>query len=460
MLRTGPDVAVGTRRATAADASLTELDGRPVSTFRLDGGLHRGAIGPPEGDVVARAVQMAIELQIPVVGVIATSGADVVEGVAALHAWGGIARALTSASGVVPTVLVVVGPAVSGPALLLGIVDVVIMTVDAFAYVSTPDTVTAFTGVPISRDALGGAPTHDRRSGVASMVAEDETRAMEMARAVLEYLPSNHLETPPHLPTGDPVDRPSDQAARAVPDRPNAAYDVRIVISDVLDAESFLELRPNHASNLVTALGRLNGHVVGVIANQPAVRAGTIDVEASEKGARFVQWCDAFNIPLVTVVDTPGFEPGRDLEWRGMIRHGAELVHAYAAASVPRLSIVIRKAYGGAYIVMDSKTLGSDWCAAWPASEIAVLGARGAVEILHRRRLAAIEDAEERAGALAALEAEYAGELLNPYRAAERGLVDTIIAPAETRHSLARALDQLETKREYTAFRRHANSPL
>jgi acetyl-CoA carboxylase carboxyltransferase component len=221
-----------------------------------------------------------------------------------------------------------------------------------------------------------------------------------------------------------------------------------------------VELRPAHAANVVTGLGRLDGRTVGLVANQPAVRAGTIDIEASEKGARFVQWCDAFNIPLVTLVDTPGFEPGRDLEWRGMIRHGAELVHAYAASTVPRLSVVIRKAYGGAYIVMDSKTLGSDWCGAWPASEIAVLGARGAVEILHRRNLAAIDDLDARASVLAALEAEYAGALLNPYRAAEHGLVDEIISPHETRAALAHALDQLVTKREPAGVRRHANTPL
>jgi acetyl-CoA carboxylase carboxyltransferase component len=459
-MRAGPGVTVGARRATAAQASLTELGGRPVSTFRLDGGKHRGAIGRAEGDVLARAVRLAIELRIPVVGVVSTSGADVEEGVAALHAWGGVARVLTEASGVVPTVLIVVGPAVSGPALLLGIADVVILTTDAFAYVSTPATITAFTGVPISRDALGGAPAHERRSGVASLVADSEADAMELARDVLHYLPANHLEDPPRRLVADPVDRPCDVAARVVPDRPNAAYDVRLVIHDVLDDGSFLEIRSRHAANLVTGLGRLDGRVVGVIANQPTVRAGTIDVEASEKGARFVQWCDAFNIPLLTMVDTPGFEPGRDLEWRGMIRHGAELVHAYAAATVPRLSMVLRKAYGGAYIVMDSKKLGSDWCGAWPASEIAALGARGAVEILHRRQLTAIDDLDARAAALARLEAEYGDELLNPYRAAERGLIDAIITPAETRRTLAGALEHLITKRERGAFRRHANTPL
>jgi acetyl-CoA carboxylase carboxyltransferase component len=456
----GAGVPVGARRAAAADAQLTELDGRPVSLFRLDGGKHRGAIGSAEGEVLGRAVRLATDLGIPVVGVVATSGADVEEGVAALHAWGSAARALAAASGVVPTVLVVIGPAVSGPALLLGLVDVAVLTADAFAYVTAPDTITAFTGVPVDRETLGGVAVHQRRSGVASLVVDDEDHAMDAVRDILGYLPGSSLDDPPRFPSDDPIDRPCDAAARAVPARANAAYDVRAVLTDVLDDGSFLELRPGYAANLVTGLGHLDGRAVGVVANQPAVRAGTIDVDASEKGARFVQWCDTFNIPLLTIVDTPGFEPGRDLEWRGMIRHGAELVHAYAAATVPRLSVVTRKAYGGAYIVMDSKTLGSDWCAAWPASEIAVLGARGAVEILHRRTLAAMDDSGARAAAQAAREAEYAAELLNPYRAAERGLVDEIITPAETRRALARALDHLVTKRELAGPRRHSNSPL
>jgi acetyl-CoA carboxylase carboxyltransferase component len=456
----GAGVPVGARRATAADAQLTELDGRPVSLFRLEGGKHRGAIGSAEGDVLARAVRLATDLHVPVVGVVATSGADVEEGVAALHAWGGIARALAAASGVVPTLLVVVGPAVSGPALLLGLVDVVVLTSDAFAYVTAPDAITAFTGVLVDRDSVGGVAVHQRRSGVASLVVDDEDHAMEAVRDVLAYLPRSSLDDPPRSARFDPVGRRCDEAARTVPQRANAAYDVRTVVTDVLDDGSFLELRPGFAANLVTGLGRLDGRAVGIVANQPAVRAGTIDVDASEKGARFVQWCDTFNISLVTFVDTPGFEPGRDLEWRGMIRHGAELVHAYAAATVPRLSVVTRKAYGGAYIVMDSKTLGSDWCAAWPASEIAVLGAKAAVEILHRRKLTTVDDSGARAAATAALEAEYAGELLNPYRAAERGLVDEIITPAETRLALTRALDQLVTKRETASARRHANSPL
>ncbi len=359
-----------------------------------------------------------------------------------------------------PTVLLLVGPAVSGPALLLGIADHVIMTADSFAYVSGPEVVAAFTGVPIDSDRLGGSGIHERGSGVATLVVADEDDGLLALEHLLSYLPSNHLEDPPREATDDPVDRPCARAAVAVPARATASYDVRTVIGDVLDERSFCELRPAYAQNMVTGLGRLDGRPVGVVANQPMFRAGTLDIEASRKAARFVQWCDAFNFPILTFVDTPGFEPGRDLEWRGMIRHGAELVHAYAAATVPRLCVVLRKAYGGAYIVMDSKNLGNDWCVAWPTAEIAVMGAAGAVQILYRRDLAAIADVDERAREQLALEAHYADRFANPYVAAERGYVDDVIAASDTRRVLADALDRLGTKREQQPHRRHSNTPL
>jgi len=449
-------------RSAAVTAALGELEGHTVSWFRLEGGKHRGAIGVPEGETLERTVRMGIELGIPVVGVVATSGADVGEGVAALHAWGRVARALTDASGVVPTLLAVVGPCVSGPALLLGLADHVVMTDDAFAYVSGPDTVAAFTGVPTTRNGLGGAAVHDARSGVAALVVHDEDEARLALSQLLEYLPANNLEDPPRAAAIDPIDRDCTAAADAVPARASAAYDVRDVVTDVLDHESFLELRPRYAANMVTGLARLDGRPVGVIANQPAHRAGTLDIEASRKAARFVQWCDAFNLPLVTFVDTPGFEPGRDLEWRGMIRHGAELVHAYAAATVPRLGVVLRKAYGGAYIVMDSRDLGNDWCVAWPGAEIAVMGATGAVQILHGRRLAVIADENERAAEHAALVEEYDAQFSNPLVAAERGYIDDVIAATDTRRALGAALGRLATKRDAVLLRpgRHSNTPL
>jgi acetyl-CoA carboxylase carboxyltransferase component len=455
-----PAAPVMTQRSDAVTAALSDLHGRTVSWFRLDGGKHRGAIGVAEGEALERAVRLGVELGIPIVGAIATSGADVGEGVASLHAWGRVARALTDASGVVPTLLSVVGPCVSGPALMLGLVDQVVMTSDAFAYVSGPDTVSAFTGVPVSRASLGGASVHESRSGVAALVVDDDADALAAMATILDYLPDHHLDDPPRDFADDPVDRDSARAAAVVPDRPTASYDVRDIVTDVVDDGTFFELRARHAPNLVTGLARLGGRPVGVVANQPSQRAGTLDVTAAQKGARFVQWCDAFNVPLLTFVDTTGFEPGTDLEWRGIIRYGAQLVHAYAAATVPRLCVVVRKAYGGAYIVMDSKNLGNDWCMAWPTAEVAVMGAPGAVQILHRRQLAAIEDDAERLTEQLALEAEYSARFANPYVAAERGYVDDVIAASDTRRVLADALVRLSTKREQQPARRHSNTPL
>lgn len=451
---------VAIQREGAVRAELVEFEGQLVGMFRLEGGKHRGAIGPPEGETIQRLVRTAVDAGVPIVGVLATSGADVTEGVASLHAWGSVARALTAASGIVPIVFVVTGPCVSGPALLLGLADVVVMTMDAFAYVSGPSMVSGFTGVSIGHAALGGAAAHAVNSGVATIVGDDEEEALLAAADVLSYLPDNNLSAPPVHPSTDPLDRPCTHAAAVVPAAPNASYDVRDVIADVADYDSVLELRPYHAANLVTALARIGGMPVGFLANQPVQLAGTIDIKASQKGARFVSWCDAFGVPLVSLVDTGGFQPGKDLEWRGMIRHGAELVHAYAEATMPRVSVILRKAYGGAYIVMDSKTLGNDLCVAWPHAEIAVIGAEAAVEILYRRQLAAIDDDEARVAERAALEQEYADRLCSAALAVERGYVDEIIDPTATRLVIGSALLSLQHKRDHPPRRRHSNSPL
>ncbi|MGH9040478.1 MAG: acyl-CoA carboxylase subunit beta [Acidimicrobiia bacterium] len=455
----GGSLPVAAGSSTAVTASLRSIDGRTVAYFRLEGGKHRGAIGPPEGIVLERIVGRAVELGLPLVGVLSTSGADIHEGVASLHAWGRVARAVVQASGVVPIVLAVIGPCTSGPALLLGVADHVVMTPDAFAYVSGPDAIAEFTGVRMDRLALGGGAVHDSRTGVASLVAADEDDALLAIADLLAYLPSHHLQDPPTEVTDDPVGRLCRRAADVVPAEGRAAYDVRTVLADVLDAGTFLEVRARYASNMVTGYGRLGGRVVAIIANQPGVRAGTLDIEASRKAARFVQCADAFNTPILTVVDTPGFEPGKDLEWRGMIRHGAELVHAYAAATVPRLCLVVRKAYGGAYIVMDSKELGNDACYAWPGAEIAVMGAKGAVQVLFGKRLAAMETDTERDQTRAGLEADYEARFCTPVMAAERGLVDDIIDPLDTRRVLAGALAGLASKRERRTTRKHSISP-
>jgi acetyl-CoA carboxylase carboxyltransferase component len=455
---TGPPVAAHARPDTVRSA-VRDLDGRPVVWFEISGGPHHGAIGPRAARAVVQAVALARALHLPIVGVLDTSGAEIADGVAALHAWGQIAVELAAMSGTAPVVLVLDGACVSGPALLLGMADAVVMTARSFAYLSGPDSVAEFTGVEVGRDALGGAAVHATRTGVATWVVDDLDGAVEMVAALMSFLPGHHLEDPPRAWCDDPVERPTAAALAAVPDRPTASYDVLAVVDDVVDDGSVLELRAQYAPNLVTALARLDGRPVGVIANQPLTRAGTLDIEASRKAARFVAMCDTFNLPLLTFVDTPGFEPGRDLEWRGMIRHGAELVHAYCAATVPRLCVVLRKAYGGAYIVMDSRGVGNDFCVAWPTAQIAVMGAAGAVQILEGRRLRDLPSAD------AAVEAErltaaYETEYLNPYRAVERGLVDAVIDPLETRSVLASALEVLATKRISVAARKHSNTPL
>ena len=456
-----PVLPVAAHRGSAVDAELRRLggDGPLVGWFRLSGGRHRGAIGVAEGETMRRLVDAAVDAGVPVVGVVSTSGADINEGVAALHAWGQVARSLARASGVVPIVMAVFGPCVSGPALLLGLADLVVMTPDSFAYVSGISAVAGFTGVRVDHHDLGGARVHGPRTGLAALVVDDEDEAVLSIADILAYLPPNNLGHPPVVPTDDPPDRRCTEAAAAVPASPSASYDVRRVIADVVDRSSFLELRSQHAPNIVIGLAHIGGHCVGVVANQPSQLAGTLDIEASQKGARFVQWCDAFNLPLVSFVDTPGFQPGRDIEWRGMIRHGAELVHAYSAATVPRLSVILRKAYGGAYIVMDSKTLGNDLAVAWPNSEIAVMGASGAVQILHGKRLAALPE-DGRAGERSRLEADYRLDYCSPAIAAERGYVDEVIDPLDTRRVLVSALEALVDKRDHTPRRRHSNSPL
>ena len=339
----------------------------------------------------------------------------------------------------------------SGPALLLGVADLAVMVAGGFAFVSGPAMVEQFTGVPVAAEDLGGSTVHAARSGVASLVVADIDAANAAIGELLRLLPSHVDEIPERLPSSDPADRPTPGLADVLPPSTTGGYDVRAVLEAVADDGSVIELRAGWAPNLVTALASVDGFPVGMVANQPQHLAGTLDIAASQKGARFVSFCDAFNLPIVTFVDTPGFQPGKDLEWRGMIRHGAQLAFAYAAATVPRICVTLRKSYGGAYIVMDSRCMGNDVAFAWPTAEIAVMGAKGAVEILHRNAA----DSER-----AALEEDYAARLLNPYRAAERGSVAAVIDPVDTRREVAHALALLSSKREDMPRNRHGNTPL
>jgi acetyl-CoA carboxylase carboxyltransferase component len=448
-----PLAATGLRARVPGTVSATveDLGGRTVVVARVDPGLRRGALDAESGATLAVAARAALDARIPLVGVIASSGADVHDGVSALHGWGSAAAAIAACSGVVPVLLAVTGPTVSGPALLLGMADVVVLTEDASAYVVGPGAVASFTGEQLSATALGGPGVHRRSSGVAAAVVVDEAAALSFLSSVLSHLPQSCDDEPPVWPTDDPVGRLTPEAGLVVPPTATGSYDVRDVVRAVVDDGEVLELWGGWAPNLVTALTTIGGRSVGIVANQPLALAGTLDIPASQKGARFVALCDAFNVPLLTLVDTPGFFPGKDLEWRGMIRHGAQLVGAYARATVPRVCVVLRKAYGGAYIVMDSKDMGNDLCLAWPSAEMAVMGAQGAVQILHRREDAATQQR---------LQDEYAATLLTPWVAAERGLVDAVIDPAETRSEVAAAFDVLSSKREVLPRRSHDNLPL
>jgi acetyl-CoA carboxylase carboxyltransferase component len=428
-------------------SGIGRMGGRDVVIARSVSSQRRGALTHADGVRLAESADLARRLRIPFVFIVASSGADVLDGVAALHGWGQAAAAIASCSGIVPVLMAATGPVVSGPALLLGISDLVVMNGEAVAFVSGPQMVAEFTGVEVGLRELGGVTTHARSSGLCAVEADDVEGAIA---ELLEFLPSNTDEIPFPTTISDPVGRATPELRDLIPERKAATYDVRDVVRITVDDGEFRELWPRWAGQIVTGLCRIGGLSVGIVANQPRILAGTLDIAASQKAARFVRFCDAFNLPIVSLVDTPGFLPGKDLEWRGMIRHGAELAFAYAQATVPRVCLILRKAFGGAYIVMDSRGIGNDVCLAWPAAEIAVMGASGAVQILHR----GVDPAER-----AARESGYEDAFLNPWPASERGLVDQVIDPADTRIVLCSVLRQLSTKREMIVGRKHDAGP-
>jgi propionyl-CoA carboxylase beta chain len=439
--------------AGVGHAPWLSADG-PVAWFR-------GAPVQADTEVIARTVATGVDAGVPVVGVLAGVGVDATAGLASLHGWGALARALAGASGLVPVVLVVDGPCLGGTALVLGLADVVVMTARAIAFVNGPQASARITGsATLDADLLGGSWVHSARTGVADLVVDDVDEALDLVADLLDHLPPNNHEAPPAVIANDPADRPTRDAAGAVPGDGRASYDVRRVIADVVDDREFLELQPRFGTSVVTGLARVAGSPVGLLANQPSQLAGALDIEGSQKGARFIRFCDAFNLPIVTLVDTPGFRPGRDQEWRGMIRHGAKLAFAYAEATVPRVCVVLRKAYGGAFIVMDCKSMGNDCALAWPSAEIAVMGAKGAVEILHRRELNGATSDGDREARRRQFEADYEAVHLSPAAALERGYIDEIIDPAGTRGAVAGALVALAAKRERLRPRRHDNIPL
>ena len=435
-----------------------EIGGRPVYVFAQDFTVLGGSVGHSHGRKICKLFDLALENGAPVIGLNDSGGARIQEGVDALAAYGDIFYRNTLASGVVPQISVIMGPCAGGAVYSPALTDFTIMVEGtAQMFITGPNVIRAVTHEEITPEELGGAGVHHGRSGVAHLTAAGDSEALTMVRRLLSYLPSNNADDPPRLPSIDPTDRTDTELDSLVPDDPAQAYDMQEVIRRVLDDQELLEIQPDFAPNLIVGFGRLGGQTVGLIAQQPAVLAGVIDIDAADKGARFIRFCDAFNIPLVTLADTPGFLPGVAQEHSGIIRHGAKMIYAYAEATVPKISVITRKAYGGAYIVMSSKHLHGDVCLAWPTAEIAVMGPEGAVNIVFKQELAKAEDSET---ARQQLVQEYKEKFATPYVAAARGYLDGVIRPSRTRPTLIRALEMLSDKRVRRPARKHGNIPL
>ncbi|RCV48414.1 acyl-CoA carboxylase subunit beta [Marinitenerispora sediminis] len=437
------------------------VDGRPVAVFSQDVTVFGGSLGEVYGEKIVKVLDHALKTGCPVIGINEGGGARIQEGVVALGLYAEIFKRNVHASGVIPQISLIMGAAAGGHVYSPALTDFIVM-VDQTSqmFITGPDVIKTVTGEDVSMEDLGGARAHNTRSGVAHYMGTDEQDALDYVRTLLSYLPSNNLEDPPAYDDAEAEPEITDadlELDTFVPDSANQPYDMHRVIEHVLDDGEFLEVHAQFAPNIVVGYGRVEGRAVGVVANQPMSFAGCLDIHASEKAARFVRTCDAFNIPVLTFVDVPGFLPGTDQEWNGIIRRGAKLIYAYAEATVPLITVITRKAFGGAYDVMGSKHLGADINLAWPTAQIAVMGAQGAVNILHRRALAAADDVEAERGRLIQ---EYEDHLLNPYAAAERGYVDGVILPSETRTAVAKALRSLRTKRAQLPPKKHGNIPL
>jgi acetyl-CoA carboxylase carboxyltransferase component len=434
------------------------IDGRKVFVFAQDFTVFGGALGEVFAEKIHKVMDLAESVGAPMIGLNDGAGARIQEGVVSLDAYGGIFFRNVKASGVIPQISVIMGPCAGGAVYSPAITDFVFMVKGtSHMFITGPDVVKTVTGEDVTQEELGGAMTHASKSGVAGFVADDEDACLEQVRYLLSFLPQNNLEDPPYFEPEDDPDRRCEDIVALIPDAPNQPYDMKAVIHEVVDDGDFFEVHQYWAMNIVCGFARIDGYVVGIVGNQPQNLAGTLDIEASEKAARFVRTCDAFNVPLVTFVDVPGFLPGTDQEYGGIIRHGAKLLYAYCEATVPRVQIITRKAYGGAYVVMNSKSIGADLAFAWPSAEVAVMGPQGAVNIIFRKEIDTADDAETRR---AELIEEYTERFANPYIAAERGYVDDVIDPRETRRVLVRSLAMLRTKREQMPSRKHGNMPL
>jgi propionyl-CoA carboxylase beta chain len=432
--------------------------GRKVFVFSQDFTVFGGSLSEVFAEKVCKIMDMAVKYGCPVIGINDSGGARIQEGVVSLAGYAEIFWRNVQASGVIPQISLVMGPCAGGAVYSPVMTDFVFMVEgSSYMFITGPDVVKTVTGEEVTFEELGGAATHAMKSGVAHFVSPDEEACLEDARYLISFLPQNNLDPPPYSEPADPPTREDEELDRIIPDNPNKPYDIKDVITRVVDEGEFFEVHERWAENLVCGFARLGGHVVGVVGNQPRALAGVLDIDSSVKGARFVRTCDAFNIPLVTFVDVPGFLPGTAQEWGGIIRHGAKLLYAYCEATVPKLTVITRKAYGGAYDVMSSKHIRADFNFAWPTAEVAVMGPEGAVNIIFRRDL---QDADDPAERRAELIDDYRERFANPYVAAERGYVDDVIKPRRTRPVLIEALETSLTKRERRPPRKHGNIPL
>ena len=451
----------GTAERPYTDGVITgwgTVDGRKVFVFSQDFTVFGGALGEVFAEKIHKLMDMALKVGAPVIGINDGAGARIQEGVVSLASYGGIFYRNVKSSGVTPQISVIMGPCAGGAVYSPIMTDFIFMVDQtSYMFITGPDVVKQVTGEDVSQQDLGGARVHTSKSGVAQFVSADDQSCLDDVRYLMSFLPSNNLEEPPELEVDDPLDRLCPELVDILPPSSNQAYDIKSVITTVVDDGDFFEYASNWAGSIVCGFARIGGRSVGIVGNQPMVMAGVLDIESSSKAAKFVRTCDAFNIPLITFVDVPGFLPGVDQEHGGIIRHGAKLLYAYCEATVPRISVIVRKAYGGAYVVMDSKSIGSDLAFAWPSAELAVMGASGAVEIVYRRELA---DASDPVARRAELVEEYTEAYCNPWEAASRGIVDDVIDPAETRVKLIAGLEMLRSKKEHLPPRKHGNMPL
>jgi propionyl-CoA carboxylase beta chain len=434
------------------------IDGRRVCVFSQDFTVFGGSLGEVMAEKMIKVMGLAEKIGCPVIGINDSGGARIQEGVVSLGAYGDVFMANVRSSGVIPQISLIMGPCAGGAVYSPAITDFIFMVKEtSHMFITGPEVIKTVTGEDVGFEELGGAVSHNAKSGVAHFASADEDACLQDARYLLSFLPQNNLETPPRVAPSDDPGRMDPELDTVVPDNPNKPYDMREVIRHVVDDGEFFEVQELFALNIVCGFARLDGLSVGVVGNQPSQMAGVLDIESSEKASRFIRTCDAFNVPIVTFCDVPGFLPGTTQEWNGIIRHGAKLLYAYAEATVPKITVITRKSYGGAYDVMGSKHLGADFNFAWPTAEVAVMGAEGAVNIIYRRDISSSVTPDERR---ATLIEDYKAHFANPYIAAERGYIDDVIIPHETRPKLISALHTLETKRQPGPRRKHGNIPL